>query len=166
MLTALVMAVLVSLAFQTVAWASVAIFGSVLSRETGEPLSKATVSADVHVDVYKQLTNARGGYLIDLPAGSGYTITVSALGYKSQTRSNVDLPNNTVRAEDFRLAPEDKPGPYTDPIASIDIDQTNDWVYVWNKDGTVTYGTPLDLDRYSSAPTLTGISPTKSYSVP
>jgi hypothetical protein len=74
----------------------------VTDASTGNPIEGAQVTAGG----YSVSTNASGDYSIELAAGT-YTVTVSANGYQSSSRTDVDLVAGTTTTADFTLDPNE-----------------------------------------------------------
>lgn len=71
--------------------------------QTGAALSKATVSVDANGTIYTQQTDANGQYTIAFDASISANITVTADGYVTQNRANVQITAGNTHNEDFNL---------------------------------------------------------------
>jgi len=81
------------------------ISGTVKDGNNNNPVSGATVSLTVSGSVYSAQTVADGAYsILNVPAGTGYTVTASKAGYLDGTASDVTVTaGSTTTGVDFTL---------------------------------------------------------------
>lgn len=74
--------------------------GKVTDASTSNPINEATVSANG----YSTSTDSQGNYSFSVPKGT-YTVTASASGYESQTKSDIVVTAGATTTLDFSLDP-------------------------------------------------------------
>ena len=77
--------------------------GRVTEIGTGDPISRALVSADP--GGFTTLTDLNGDYSYDPPAYDDYTVTVEAFGYESDVATGVNVSQGVTVTRDFQLTP-------------------------------------------------------------
>lgn len=73
-----------------------AIYGSVRDVETQDPIANCEISVNVRTDIFVRHSHEGGAYSIDVPAGSGYTITFSTFGYHIKFMEGINCPDNSL----------------------------------------------------------------------